>query len=529
MVRVLVLSTMGIGFCAIANAGALTVPSANALTANLAQLSPSKSAKQFLKASAAELNLDANLNDLRVESVSESPIGHHVRFVQSKAGVPIDHAGIVVTLSHQNEVLSFVNDYAISAESSNISPRFDLPAVRAQEIAYEHLKLTASPTREEIVEKVLVVDGTPHSVYQINLSAPVDKLWSWEVLIDASTGQIHRSVSRAYDARKGGGGSKIRTVRVGANVLDPNPTIKTNRAYGATEDFKDLENADSAFFNRMMTYAGISVQEHKGVYKLQNSYVTLTDQELPKNPDCSSTTGSFDLKRSDPCFDMVNAYYFISNSLEYLNEYLEIDARPLKYSGAFHIDAHGVEGDDNSHYDSQTDELAFGEGGVDDAQDHEVVLHELGHAIHNWVTNGHMSQVEGLSEGIGDYWAASYSRTMMRRGHIAYNWTFSFDGHNEFWPGRHLSVPGKYPAAAQGEIHDAGQLWASVCMEIWESIGKYRMDRIFWSGISMLNEKSNQLDAAKAVLLAAQKLYPHEPRTIATVRQKFLDRGYSVP
>ena len=39
-----------------------------------------------------------------------------------------------------------------------------------------------------------------------------------------------------------------------------------------------------------------------------------------------------------------------------------------------------------------------------------VIIHELGHAIHDWVTGENLSQVNGLSEGTGDYFAQSYSR-----------------------------------------------------------------------------------------------------------------------
>ena len=49
--------------------------------------------------------------------------------------------------------------------------------------------------------------------------------------------------------------------------------------------------------------------------------------------------------------------------------------------------------------------INFGEGGVDDAEDADVILHELGHGIHDWITNGSLSQVDGLSEGMADYWA----------------------------------------------------------------------------------------------------------------------------
>jgi hypothetical protein len=113
----------------------------------------------------------------------------------------------------------------------------------------------------------------------------------------------------------------------------------------------------------------------------------------------------------------------------------------------------------------------------------------------------------------------------MKPGHVAYHWTFSFDGHNEFWPGRVTNVTQKYPAGAQGSIHSAGQLWATVCMEIFDAIGKEKADKLFWTALSMLSNRSNQADAAQAYVVATSKLFPAD---LAVVTAKFKARGYPV-
>lgn len=69
--------------------------------------------------------------------------------------------------------------------------------------------------------------------------------------------------------------------------------------------------------------------------------------------------------------------------------------------------------------------------GVDDAEDADVILHELGHGIHDFLTVGHLSQIEGLSEGIGDYIAMSYSRSkgLLKKEPIKskeYDWVFKW-------------------------------------------------------------------------------------------------------
>ena len=55
--------------------------------------------------------------------------------------------------------------------------------------------------------------------------------------------------------------------------------------------------------------------------------------------------------------------------------------------------------------------LLFGEGGVDDAEDADVIIHEYAHAISYAASPETNSGTErrGLDEGLGDYFAAIYS------------------------------------------------------------------------------------------------------------------------
>ena len=69
-------------------------------------------------------------------------------------------------------------------------------------------------------------------------------------------------------------------------------------------------------------------------------------------------------------------------------------------------------GVDNSFAtDHPKNELRFGKGGVDDAEDAEVILHEYGHAIHFSQNFSFASEEAGaISEGFGDYWAVDRLR-----------------------------------------------------------------------------------------------------------------------
>jgi hypothetical protein len=285
---------------------------------------------------------------------------------------------------------------------------------------------------------------------------------------------------------------------------------------------------DSPWFDSMQTAVTLPnlLAPVNGKYDLIGKYAHSVDTEQPTNPDCTQATDDFSMTREKPCFDMVNAYYFIDKQLTYINEQLGYKVIPRLYQGGQQFDAHGVDGDDNSHFDPTSGQLAFGEGGVPDSQDHDVVLHELGHMIHDAITNGNLSQEDGLSEGIADYFASSYARQFMQNTHPAYFWTFSFDGHNQWWPGRVTNDTLHYPDQLPGEIHADGELWASAMGEVYIEVGKNVADRIMLEGMSMLIATSNQNDTANAVLKADTKLF--NGAHVAAITKVFQARGYTI-
>ena len=135
--------------------------------------------------------------------------------------------------------------------------------------------------------------------------------------------------------------------------------------------------------------------------------------------------------------------------------------------GGVQFDLHAMSGQDNSYHSDG--DLHFGEGGVDDAQDADVVIHELGHGLHDWLTNGNLSQVQGLSEGVGDYvvggrLAAATSPIQWTPADAPAFLAFNWDGHNPYRPGRvtNWNVGRVYPRdVASQEGHTAGQYWSS--------------------------------------------------------------------
>ena len=78
-------------------------------------------------------------------------------------------------------------------------------------------------------------------------------------------------------------------------------------------------------------------------------------------------------------------------------------------------------GGDNSFYIPRIDRIVFGKGGVDDAEDAEVIWHEYGHAIQDAQVPGFGASDEAgsIGEGFGDYWAVTMSQPVLDGFHLA--------------------------------------------------------------------------------------------------------------
>jgi len=95
-----------------------------------------------------------------------------------------------------------------------------------------------------------------------------------------------------------------------------------------------------------------------------------------------SPTNRFVYTRSQDEFEQVMAYYWITESQKYIQSlgfgtgrFRPVNMEPQR----LRINQWGL---DNSFATTHKDEIRLGKGGVDDAEDGQVITHEYGHAIH---------------------------------------------------------------------------------------------------------------------------------------------------
>ncbi len=511
--------------------------------------SPETMAEQYLRENQNLLGLAySDLRDLKHHATRTSESGHVVRYRQQKGNRPVNKAEITININLENKVMYVMNGYRKGVKISSLTPTF--PLDQAKTLAHNHINSRGKLSYENSHILVYTNDSQTRLAYEIAILSE-EPLGEWHVWVDAHTGEIFKAVDEAsyycsHDHKKDECKNKVTEhtcshnhkasapmkiqVNGTGDIFNPDPLSSATTTYGTGgySDNNDATNTDlqSQIFNVTL----LDIEEIGGTYKLKGPYAEVTDWDNPSTGLFTQTSPDFIFNRNEQGFEATNAYYHIDYAMRYINETLGCDIMPHQYSGGVQYDPHGAGGADNSYYTPGTGRLSFGEGCVDDAEDSDVVHHELGHGIHDWATSGNASAAEGLGEGSGDYWAQSYNRGLgyWSPSDPQYNRMFNWDGHNQCWPGRITNYGATYPGGLTGGIHQDGQIWASCLMGIWDEIGQAQTDKMFLEGLAMTNGGSGQNDAANAAFQAAQNMnYSLEDLTI--IYNSLTACGYTLP
>lgn len=187
-----------------------------------------------------------------------------------------------------------------------------------------------------------------------------------------------------------------------ARVFDVNPVAQLN-----DPALQDQNNASSAV--PAAAYKEVDVDP-----ALSGPYAAIVDLEQPSNtPVDPSQPLLFD--RQQQQFEEVNAYFQIDRAQRYLQSLGYTGARRL-VDYVLPVDPHAANGTDNSYYIPSSTPgrgaLYFGDGGTDDAEDSDIMLHEFMHVVQDWIAPGAFGgesreQSRALGEGYADYWAFS--------------------------------------------------------------------------------------------------------------------------
>ena len=488
---------------------------------------PEDMARQYLQENASLLRIKQDLNDLVHISTRETPGGYHIRFLQYIGEYPVYKSESVVNINRENKVTLVMNGYKPNAKIHDYSQV--MSKSQASQLAKDYLNVQGKINYEKSETIVYYSKGETRLVHKVTIVPAETPVGDWEILIDANTGEMFKVVDNAlyYNPHLKRKVFPADTVNGTGWVFDPDPLTRSSATYGEP-GFADSSDVDSDSLTAQLVEVNLlNITFDGSTYFLEGPNAKIVDMENPLDGIFSQDSSIFHYTRGEDAFEAVNAYYHIDKSMRYLNEALGFNV--MSDSGSVRFDPHGLDGHDNSFYLPSTQLIAFGEGGVDDAEDLEVIWHELFHGIHDWITDGNLSNVEGLSEGGSDYWAASYTRNLgfWQPTDSQYYWVFHWDGHNEFWSGRITNYTAHYPEGlVDSTLHTDGQIWSSTLMQIWDDIGRETTDSNLLEAMSMTSSVANQEDAAQAFIQADIDLY--NGVHLAVIEARFIERGYNV-
>jgi hypothetical protein len=242
-----------------------------------------------------------------------------------------------------------------------------------------------------------------------------------------------------------------------------------------------------------------------------------------------SPTNTFNYTRSQDEFEQVMGYFWITESQKYIQSlgfgtrHRAVNMEPQR----LRINQWGL---DNSFATTHKDEIRLGKGGVDDAEDGEVITHEYGHAIHFSQNFDFGGEGGAISEGFGDYWAVT--TTMVVRQKLGLppladpacvaDWDATSYDPTPPHCLRRVDSNLHYPENLVGQVHADGRIWSRALWDVRNAIGNVRADTVILEG-QFDFPGTTMTDLANRIVAAARRIYGNS--TANQVRAQFVARG----
>ena len=343
-------------------------------------------ARQAVGRFAGALGVRRDTRGLRVMRVSPTSAGPRVRFQQFVKGVPVRNGQVAVALAEDGSVSHVANSAVAATEldtKARVSPARALLTARRR--VPSGFDLVSAPTTTLVAEPTAQGGLTLAWLVVLPTRAPRG---DWNVVVSARRG----NVLKAYNAIKQVNGSALTYV--------PNPVQRTGNT-----GLRDLDDTQPGHPQLGPRAAGADrpqpghqparrhLREHRVGHRpgLHPPYV---------RGQASNAARQYDYDRSQDAFEETVAYAAITRVQR---SYVDFGL-PGIFDHPLAINVH-CNNDDNSFYSGVDEALHMGDGGVDDAEDADVIVHEFGHATQD-------AQVPGFGPGAAR--SATWTRSRAR-------------------------------------------------------------------------------------------------------------------
>lgn len=484
------------------------------------QADPETSARAFVDRFGAQLGLSRGSSDLQLIEVKHGLASSHSRFQQTYQGLPV-FGGLVSV--HQDKSGSVESLHRRTFERPVVLGEAVLSALDAEAVARaaagKPLAVIADsrlPHRSKRVWFPLGrhTDGfalVPAWELMIYSRVP---LGDFLIVVDARNGNVLFNENRiAFDTGTG-------------YVYIPNPMQSSGNT--GLADGNDATNPTLDGQRISVTLEGLDA----GTGLLVGEYVDLTLSGGLSVPDADEPTRQYFYDRDDPRFEQVNIYHSIDQIQRYFHT-LGFDDDTGTANGIRDFpsmaNAHW-DNADQSFYSTGDDGVHFGDGGVDDGEDADIIAHEYGHAIqHNQNASWGGGQMGAMGEGFGDYLAMSFYYVDGDGTYQAANnacvgeWdAVSYSGTNP--PCLRRTDGNKmYPDDLVGQVHADGEIWSRALWDIRNELGGMTTDQLVLEHHFALPGGATMPVAALAMITADENV--NDGDNESALREHFCNRG----
>jgi hypothetical protein len=301
-------------------------------------------------------------------------------------------------------------------------------------------------------------------------------------------------------------------------VFFPNPVA-------SLQDQTLTDQKDADYPALQPAYTTVTLTNLDGSGNLSGDWANV---QSSTGPAAYSPDNTFVYGRDDDRFEQVMAYFWVTEAQKYIQSLgFGSTLRPINMeSQDVRINQWGV---DNSYSWDKKDVLRFGKGGVDDAEDAEVILHEYGHAMMDSQMTpfgfGTSLEAGSIGEGFGDYWAATVADVVAPTPDPACIADWDSVSYTSTEPHclRRVDQDRHYPEDLTGSVHSNGLIWSRALWDIRGALGHVVADTLILEAQFDFAPDTSMSDAAEVTVATAERLYGK--RAAKTVRAAFEARG----
>ncbi len=453
---------------------------------------------EYLAQNQSLLGIKSDGTDLSLFSIRHSIAGYHYRYQQVVDGVPVFGRWLVVNIRFDNVISSVISDYV---HNINITTIPTLTSKNAEELAINEIDVKSFSG--EVTSELVIYANDTEPVLCWKVLIPAEKpRGDWQVFVDANNGRIVDKDNTMVFVDGTG------------YMFNPNPVVSEqnmNLADSSNRNYPALTNA-----RRVGSLRELNAPQG-GYYFLSGPFANTgptSNRAHLANPD------SFFYNRNVNQFEEVTAYFHIDSCARYYQALGFTDI--MQYSINLNV---GGTTDDNSWFQPSSHTITYGTGGVDDAEDGDVIVHEYGHATqYNQVPGwGQLEEGGAMGEGFGDYLTVGFFHSVSGGWHEAQ--VFDWDGNprDNFWPGRRVDGNKHYPQDMDGEVHDDGEIWSRCLWDMQNYLGNDLTVRLVLESHFNLTPRARFIDGANAIVQADMDLY--NGVHLMSIGRAFFDRG----